>query len=180
MTRTQHKTDPDKTTYFVTSSVVNWIPLFSKPELAQIVLDSLDFMNSHKRLLIHAYVLMEDHIHILASSENFPLEMRKLKSFTAKKIIELLQVHRRLTYFLDLLKAGKQPFKYDQSFQVWQEGYHPQHIRDMDMYQNTMEYIHMNPVKRGFVDYPEHWRYSSSRDYKGEPGLINITLLSPY
>jgi hypothetical protein len=50
----------------------------------------------------------------------------------------------------------------------------------MDMYQNSMEYIHMNPVKRGYVDYPEQWRYSSSRNYKGESGLINITLLNPY
>ena len=180
MTRTRHKTDPDKTTYFVTSSVVNWVPLFSRPEIAQIVLDSLDFMNNHKRLLIHAYVLMEDHMHLLATSENFSQEIRKLKSFTAKQIINFLHFQKQYSYYLEILRAAKQSFKNDQAYQVWQEGYHPQHIRDMDMYQNTMEYIHMNPVKRGYVDYPEHWRYSSSRSYKGEPGMINITLLNPY
>ena len=34
--------------------------------------------------------------------------------------------------------------------------------------------IHQNPVKRGYVDQPEHWRYSSARNYLGQPGLIGI------
>jgi hypothetical protein len=34
--------------------------------------------------------------------------------------------------------------------------------------------IHRNPVKRGYVDIPEHWRYSSARNYLGEPGLIEV------
>ena len=37
-----------------------------------------------------------------------------------------------------------------------------------------LDYIHYNPVKRGYVDVPEHWRYSSARDYLGQPGLIEI------
>ncbi|WP_207896036.1 hypothetical protein [Thiobaca trueperi] len=39
---------------------------------------------------------------------------------------------------------------------------------------NGGNYIHYNPVKRGDVDVPEHWRYSSARDYLGQPGLIEI------
>ena len=38
----------------------------------------------------------------------------------------------------------------------------------------TIEYIHYNPVKRGYVDKPEHWRYSSSRDYIGLKGLVAV------
>ena len=37
-----------------------------------------------------------------------------------------------------------------------------------------LEYTHQNPVKRGYVDLPEHWRYSSARNYPGQPGLIGI------
>ena len=33
---------------------------------------------------------------------------------------------------------------------------------------------HLNPVKRGYVDTPEHWRYSSARNYAGLEGLIEI------
>jgi hypothetical protein len=29
-------------------------------------------------------------------------------------------------------------------------------------------------VKRGYVDKPEHWRYSSGRDYIGLKGLVAV------
>jgi hypothetical protein len=37
-----------------------------------------------------------------------------------------------------------------------------------------LDYIHQNPVKRGYVDEPEHWRYSSARDYAGRKGLVEV------
>ena len=37
-----------------------------------------------------------------------------------------------------------------------------------------LEYIHLNPVKPGFVDEPEHWRYSSARNDQGKPGLVEV------
>jgi len=37
-----------------------------------------------------------------------------------------------------------------------------------------IEYIHYNPVKRGYVDKPEHWRYSIDRDYIGLKGLVAV------
>ena len=36
------------------------------------------------------------------------------------------------------------------------------------------DYIHQNPVKRGYVDEAKHWRYSSARDYEGADGLFKI------
>jgi hypothetical protein len=43
------------------------------------------------------------------------------------------------------------------------------------MIQKT-EYIHHNPVDRGFVDLPEHWRYSSARNYAGLPGMMEVCM----
>jgi len=37
-----------------------------------------------------------------------------------------------------------------------------------------LEYLHNNPVKRGYVDEPVHWRYSSARNYAGKPGLVEV------
>ncbi len=37
-----------------------------------------------------------------------------------------------------------------------------------------LNYIHINPVKRGYVSLPEHWRYSSAGHYMGLSGLIDI------
>jgi hypothetical protein len=39
-----------------------------------------------------------------------------------------------------------------------------------------VEYIHQNPVRKGFVDVPEHWRYSSAAYWMGgEEGDIPIS-----
>ena len=37
-----------------------------------------------------------------------------------------------------------------------------------------INYIHYNPVKRGYVDEAKHWRYSSARDYEGIQGLVLV------
>ena len=37
-----------------------------------------------------------------------------------------------------------------------------------------LEYIHNNPVRRGYVDDPVHWRYSSARNYAGKAGLLDV------
>ena len=44
------------------------------------------------------------------------------------------------------------------------------------MLRQKIEYIHQNPVRRGYVDEPTHWRYSSARNYVGEPGLAPVTI----
>ncbi len=41
-----------------------------------------------------------------------------------------------------------------------------------------LDYIHNNPVKRGYIDDPPHWRYSSYRNYQDLPGLIPIEIIS--
>ncbi|MDV3353670.1 hypothetical protein QGP82_33660 [Leptothoe sp. LEGE 181152] len=65
--------------------------------------------------------------------------------------------------------------KTGQRYQMWQEGFHPKMICSDEMLRQKLDYIHNNPVKRGYVDNPAHWRYSSYRNYLGEPGLLSIT-----
>ena len=71
----------------------------------------------------------------------------------------------------------KQPYKTDQEYQLWQEGSHPKAIVSEAMLRQKLEYIHNNPVRRGYVDDPAHWRYSSYRDYVGTSGLLTIEML---
>jgi putative transposase len=64
--------------------------------------------------------------------------------------------------------------KGDQQFQLWQEGSKPKQIQNDEMMLQKLEYAHNNPVRRGYVDEPQHWRYSSARDYLGMPGLVRV------
>jgi putative transposase len=162
--------------HFLTCTVVNWLPIFSQPKFAQIILNSLDFLCSNQRLALHAYVIMENHLHLIASAENLSKEIAAFKSFTARSIIDNLKADRA-EYLLTQLKFHKQLHKTTQDYQLWQEGSHPQAIVSENMFVQKLEYIHNNPVKRGYVDEPAHWRYSSCRNYMGMEGILEIDVL---
>ena len=81
-------------------------------------------------------------------------------------------------FLLKQLAFFKKPHKDQQTHQVWQEGIHPKLILNERMLEKTIQYVHYNPVKRGYVDAPEHWRYSSARDYVGVKGLVDIVRLA--
>jgi len=68
----------------------------------------------------------------------------------------------------------KKRHKSDRDYQLWEEGSHPQLIENEAVLRQKLEYIHNNPVKRGYVDQPEDWRCSSSRNYAGREGLIPV------
>jgi putative transposase len=166
----------DNYPHFITCTVINWLMLFSQPELAAIVLSSLHFLQSQNRLTLHAYVIMENHLHMIVTASDLSREIQSFKAFSAKQIIRSLEQSHQ-TFWLDQLQFHKRPGKVQSTYQVWQEGYHPQMIQYAEMLNQKLEYIHANPVRRGYVDEPDHWRYSSARNYAGRSGLLEIEML---
>lgn len=159
--------------HFLTCTVLEWLPLFAQPANAQILLDSLQYLQSETALKLYGYVILENHCHLLAQSPNIGKSIASFKSYTAWRIIERLT--ERHSPVLRLLALHKARHKIDRPHQLWQEGAHPEIVEGEEMARQKLEYIHLNPVKRGYVDDPLHWRYSSSRNYAGEPGLIEVT-----
>lgn len=162
--------------HFLTCTVVNWIAVFSKPDLAQILLNSLDFLQRHQRLALHGYVIMENHLHLIASAENLSREIAAFKSFTARSVIDWLK-ENQTEYLLKQLKFHKKLHKTTQEYQLWQEGSHPQAIFSQQMFSQKLEYMHNNPLRRGYVDDPAHWRYSSYRNYMGMKAVLAVDLI---
>jgi putative transposase len=75
--------------YYMTMSVVGWIDIFSRQRYRDIVIESLKYCQEEKGLNLHAYVIMTNHIHIVASPKaGFILTdiVRDFKKFTAKTI----------------------------------------------------------------------------------------------
>jgi hypothetical protein len=118
---------------------------------------------------------MENHLHLVVAGENLSQKIASFKSFTARQIVDYLE-ERKATDYLRFLKIGKKDFKVDQVYQVWQEGSHPQELDSESMMQQKVEYIHHNPLKRGYVEDPVHWLYSSARNYAGLESLIEIDM----
>jgi hypothetical protein len=75
---------------------------------------------------------------------------------------------------LTRLRFAKRAHKTDREYQFWQEGIHAEMVFSEAIMLEKLTYIHNNPVKRGYVDRAEHWRYSSARNYEGQVGLIDV------
>jgi len=99
--------------------------------------------------------------------------VNEFKSYTAKNI---LQEMKRRKYKTPLQEHAyyKHHSRTDQDYQFWVEGSHPQQIESDAMMWQRIEYIHNNPLRRGYVDDPVAWRYSSARNYAGQAGLIEV------
>ena len=173
MPKSRYKIRDTHYPYFITATIVEWLPLFTDPKVVQFILDSMLFMQEQKRIVIYAYVIMENHLHMILSSPHLSSELGKFKSFTARQIIDFLE-NNNYHPILDKLRNYKLAFKTDRTYQCWQEGSHPKQISSREMMIQKIEYIHYNPVRRGYVDNPIHWRYSSARDYENQTGLIPI------
>jgi hypothetical protein len=47
-------------------------------------------------------------------------------------------------------------------------------IKDQEMFNKILEYIHLNPAVAGFVINAEDWKYSSARDFSGVKGFVEL------
>ncbi len=164
--------------HFVTLTILQWLPLFAQPEHMEMLLGALRHHQRESGLVLYGYVIMENHCHLLAQAPELPKVLASFKSYTAKQIVNRLAARGSpvldLLDLLDLLALHKARHKTDRPHQVWQEGAHPEIIEGDAMMCVKLEYIHNNPVKRGYVDEAMHWRYSSARDYAGQPGLLQV------
>jgi len=73
---------------------------------------------------------------------------------------------------LHQLRYHRAQHKTESEYQVWLEGFHPQSIATDEIMLQKLEYLHNNPVKRGLVASPEHWRYSSAHEWL--PGVMPL------
>ncbi len=170
--------------HFETCTITDWIDIFTRPVFADIVLDSLRYCQSNKGLQIYAWVLMTNHIHLIVSSDKTPLNdiLRDLKKFTAKNIYEELLNNKysesRRDWMLRTFQARGMGNAENSAFQIWQPGFHPVELKNRDIAEQRLNYLHDNPVRAGFVRQAWDYRYSSAIDYMVDrPGLLPIVIL---
>lgn len=155
--------------YFVTWTLVDWLPLFSEGGYRQIVLDSLEYLRTNKHIQLNAFVIMSTHAHAILWPDqgiNLSDATRDFKRFTSRAIsAEALRQNASNTIEA-FEKARRENRAQDVSkYQVWQEGSHPEAIFTEKFARQKMDYIHMNPVRAGLAKTADEWPYSSARAY---------------
>jgi|SRR6266404_159130 len=169
--RTRYRINNENAAHFVTSTIVEWLPVFTTAPCCDILVCSFEFCRQQKELRIHAWVILDNHFHAIVSGPNLARTLRDLKKFTAHKILDQLELEGR-QWLLNQLAYFRAAHKRESAHQIWQEGVHPQSISSDEMMLQKLEYLHNNPVKRGLVASPEHWVYSSAHEWL--PGAVPV------
>jgi len=174
--RTRYKICDSDPPYFITCTTVEWIPIFTRKPYFDILINTFNYCRENKGLKIFAYVILDNHFHLVAGGGNLSKIIKEFKSYTARNIIQQAKAEGK-DWLLSQLKYHKLEHKIESNHQVWQEGFHPEMITSEEMLAQKIEYSHYNPVKIGVVDKAEDWLYSSARNYLGLPGLLEIDVL---
>jgi putative transposase len=150
--------------HLVTSTIINWLPVFTSSACCNIVAEAFDYCRKHKELKLYGWVIMPNHFHAVVQATELSRVMADLKKFTARRLIEQLKIERR-DWLLEILHESRLQHKHGSKYQVWQEGFHPQALYSDETVRQKLEYLQNNPVRAGFVAAPEHWRYSSAHEW---------------
>lgn len=179
-----YKIHKQEAAYFVTLQVVYWIDIFTRKRYRDIVTDSLNFCVNEKGLTIYAYVLMSNHVHMLASADKKDLSavLGGMKSFTSKKIIESIyyESESRREWMVKLFEHAASRHARNENYQIWTHENHAEECYSPKFTWQRINYTHENPVRAGIVERAEDYQYSSARDYAGLKGLIPVTILHPH
>lgn len=178
-----YKIENQNSLHYLTFTVVGWLDVFTRKRYRDIFMESLKYCIKHKDLLLFSYVIMSNHVHLILRTENevgLSAIVRDLKTFTSKRIIQSILENpgeSRSEWMLRLFRYYAKYNSNNTKFQFWKQNNHPVELVSPKWINQKLSYIHLNPVEAGIVDLPEHYLYSSARNYVGQEGLIAVEIL---
>lgn len=150
----------------LTFSCYRRMPMLTNDEWQTILARSLQAACTNEGFGLVAFVFMPEHIHLLvvplAPTSNVSRLLARTKQPASKQIKKLLvEANSKL---VETLTVRERPGKY--CFRFWQEGPgFDRNIFSPEAISASIDYIHLNPVKRGLCSKAVDWKWSSARFY---------------
>jgi putative transposase len=164
-----HRTYGAHHLHFITFSCYRRLPLLNSDQRRDRFLSILEQTRRRFRFVVVGYVVMPEHVHLLVTEPEVGTPstvMQVLKQRTARALLpkrKRRDPRQRELFGEETRRAFWQARFYD--FNVWTTKKRIEKLR----------YMHRNPAKRGLVETPEQWRWSSYRFYLlDEPGLVRV------
>jgi putative transposase len=149
--------------YYITFSVVDWLPVFVTEPAFQVITASLRFSHDSKGLRVNAFVIMPTHLHAVVFDAGF--DSRRLKRtldefrrFTGRQLCDLCD-ERFPASFRSAIRTATGN---DRERRFWQPSRHPVAITTERFWRQKVDYIHENPCRKGLVRRAIDWKYSSA------------------
>jgi len=139
---------------FFTATILEWKPLLKPDKYKDIIVDSLTYLVKEKRVKVYAFVIMSNHIHLIWQSlsgyEPKENQLSFMKYTAQMLLMDLRNNHRAV------MEKFRVDLK-DRKYQIWERNPLSVELRQPDVFNQKMEYIHSNPVRAGLcllaVDY---------------------------
>lgn len=101
--------------------------------------------------------IMLNHIHLVISSPDASGFVRDFKKFTSKQLHKNINTTEPNVLKLFLDEEG--------SYEFWEKTNMPKIIESQEFFDQKLQYIHNNPVRKNYVAQPEYWFWSSANPY---------------
>jgi len=147
---------------FITVTCFEWLPLIKRQQEKSIIIDSLQFLTLKNKIDVHAFVLMDNHFHLIwriKEGNKRSDVQRDFLQFAAKQILKNLKDDD-----LELVEKIEVNLK-DRKYQIWQRNSLSIELRSEKVYEQKLNYIHNNPVKAGICILEEEYEFSSAKYY---------------
>jgi putative transposase len=153
--------------FFVTLTVTNWIDVFTRRLYNDFIIENLNWCQQNKKLNVYAYVIMTNHIHMVANVTDGSLGdvLRDFKTYTSKELVKMIKSNPTESRKEWMLKKFEIAGKYNPlnvNHQFWQNGNYPVLLYSPAVIDQKIDYIHENPVRAGFVGSAHEFWYSSA------------------
>ncbi len=147
---------------FFTATCLEWKKLLKPNKYKDIIVESLKFLVQDNRIKLYAFVIMDNHIHliwcILGSNKKETVQLSFLR-FTAQKIKQDLEINH--PQVLEKFRVNAS----DRKYQFWERNPLSVELSNEEILVQKLDYIHENPVKANLCQYQEDYAYSSYRFY---------------
>ncbi|MEO8087059.1 MAG: transposase [Bacteroidota bacterium] len=157
---------------FITTTFKDWKTILINEDYFNIVCESLNFVCIKYVVDLTSYVLMPNHIHLVgvfSKPSKVSDFMRDFKKFTSGELRRKLFKDNNME-LLKQLKIGNNKYK------IWKDRFDDYALRDVRSVHTKINYIHQNPVRKGLVERPEDYIYSSAGFYLNQiEGKIKVT-----
>lgn len=157
----------DERIFFVTTTVVDYMNVFSDQKACQILINNIKHYQQKYRFIILAYAIMPSHFHwvVIVDPKYGTLSeiMRDIKKYSAWDVMEYIS--KQYPEMKSEFKVSGERYPQKQKRKFWMDRFDDEVIRNEKMFFHVLSYIHNNPVKAGLADNPEDYLFSSARNY---------------
>ncbi len=154
--------------HLVTYSCFRRLPLLTRDRTRRWVVEAFEFARKTQRVALWAYVIMPEHVHVLLRPRDADYEMRRILVALKRPVSDAARIYLEQTQddrWLDRLSVE---YSSRRVFRFWQPGGgYDQNIFKTKTVTAVVDYIHLNPVRRGLVKDPLDWAWSSARFWAG-------------